>query len=153
MSERLKPAPCWFCKDPLVQIETIEDSGGNTTAAYVICDECGAQGPRTILADDAIELWNTRHADEPQTVPETYRETVNKVAAAREKGYAAARANLQEAWSAMAMIRETVETLGPSGAVPAAEHLAGPTFMHEAEAIVNGIQALALSRPHQLPGE
>ena len=43
----------------------------------------------------------------------------------------------------MALIRETVETLGPVGAMPAAEHLSGPTFMHEAEAIVSGIQAMA----------
>jgi hypothetical protein len=83
----------------------------------------------------------------PQEVAESYRETVQKVSAAREKGYAAARANLQEAWAAMALIREAVETLGPVGAVPSAEHLDGPTFMHEAEAIVNGIQALAHSRP------
>jgi hypothetical protein len=86
----------------------------------------------------------------PQEVAESYRETVQKVSAAREKGYAAARANLQEAWAAMALIREAVETLGPVGAVPSAEHLDGPTFMHEAEAIVNGIQALAHSRPQHL---
>lgn len=74
---------------------------------------------------------------------ETYRETVKNLAAAREKGYAAARANLQEAWSALAMIREAVETLAPSGSVKAAEHLDGPTFMHEAEALVAGIQAIS----------
>jgi hypothetical protein len=50
---------------------------------------------------------------------------------------------LREAWSALSMVRETVETLGPIGAMPAAEHLDGPTFTHEAEAIVSGIRALA----------
>ncbi len=63
--------------------------------------------------------------------------------AAREKGYAAALENLKEAWSALAMIREAVETLAPSGSVKAAEHLDGPTFMHEAEALVAGIQAIS----------
>lgn len=98
------------------------------------------------IEEAAAELLRAQ----PQAVRETdaYRDTVMKVSAAREKGYAAARANLQEAWAAMALIRETVETLGPIGAVPAAEHLDGPTFMHEAEAIVNGIQALALTRPN-----
>jgi hypothetical protein len=57
------------------------------------------------------------------------------------------RANLQEAWAALTMIRETVETLAPSGAVKAAEHLDGPTFMHEAEALVAGIVALAGQSP------
>jgi hypothetical protein len=52
-------------------------------------------------------------------------------------------ANLQEAWAALAMIRETVETLGPVGAMTASEHLDGPTFMDEAEAIVAGIQSLS----------
>ena len=73
----------------------------------------------------------------------TYLETVRKVAAARERGYAAARANLQEAWSALAMVREAIETLAPSGSVKAAEHLDGPTFMHEAEALVAGIMAMS----------
>lgn len=77
---------------------------------------------------------------------ETYRETTRKVAAAREKGYAAARENLKEAWSALAMVREAVETLAPSGSVKAAEHLDGPTFMHEAEALVAGIQAISAAQ-------
>lgn len=61
------------------------------------------------------------------------------------KAYAALRANLREAWAALAMIRETIETLGPSGAVKAAEHLDGSTFMHEADALVEGIIAIASS--------
>lgn len=54
----------------------------------------------------------------------------------------ACRSNLGDAWAAMQMIREAVETLGPIGAMPAEEHLAGPTFLHEAEAIVAGIMKM-----------
>lgn len=50
--------------------------------------------------------------------------------------------NIREAWAALAMIREAIETLGPVGAVKASEHLAGPTFMHEAEALVEGIRKM-----------
>jgi ribA/ribD-fused uncharacterized protein len=50
--------------------------------------------------------------------------------------------NLREAWSALSMIREAVETLAPSGAVKAAEHLDGPTFAHEAETLIAGIMAI-----------
>lgn len=53
------------------------------------------------------------------------------------------RNNLREAWAALAMIRDTVETLGPVGAMKASEHLDGPTFMHEADKIVRGIRALS----------
>lgn len=56
----------------------------------------------------------------------------------------ALRDNLREAWSALGMIREAVETLAPSGSVKAAENLAGPTFMHEAEALVAGIQSMSI---------
>ena len=59
------------------------------------------------------------------------------------KGYKACRENLREAWSALAMIRETVETLGKPGAVKGSEYLDGPTFMHEADALVAGIISLA----------
>lgn len=53
-----------------------------------------------------------------------------------------AQRNLGDAWASMRMIREAVETLGPIGAMPAEEHLAGPTFLHEAEAIVAGIMKM-----------
>lgn len=59
----------------------------------------------------------------------------------------AARDNLREAWSALVMIRETVETLAPIGSVKAAAHLDGPTFVHEAEALGAAILALAKSTP------
>lgn len=51
--------------------------------------------------------------------------------------------NLREAWAALAMIRESIETFAPPGSVKASEYLDGPTFMHEAEALVAGIVALA----------
>lgn len=71
---------------------------------------------------------------------------------AKERAYQAARDNLREAWAAISMIRETIETLAPSGAVKAAEHLDGPTFMHEADALVAGILAM-VSRPLHSPTE
>jgi hypothetical protein len=58
----------------------------------------------------------------------------------------AIRDNLQQAWAALSLIRETVETLGPVGSVQNAEHLDGPTFMHEAEALVAGIRKLVEKR-------
>ena len=70
--------------------------------------------------------------------------TPRPVADAASKAW---RNNLREAWSALALIRETIETLGPIGALPASEHLDGPTFMYEAEALVQGIQLMALSSP------
>jgi hypothetical protein len=60
-----------------------------------------------------------------------------------ERGVAAAQENLREAWAALAMIRETIETLAPSGTLKASEYLDGPTFMHEADELVAGIVALA----------
>jgi len=63
------------------------------------------------------------------------------------RGRNACLSNLQDAWAAMRMIREAVETLGPIGAMPAEEHLAGPTFLHEAEAIVAGIMKMKAADP------
>jgi hypothetical protein len=68
-----------------------------------------------------------------------------------DRAHEAARENLKEAWSALAMIREAVETLAHSGSVKAAEHLDGPTFMHEAEALVAGIMALTSTEPQTAP--
>src|SRR5690606_3121147 len=61
---------------------------------------------------------------------------------AAERG---ARENLQEAWAALRMLREAIEPLGPVGALPAEEHLDGPAFTHEAEALVAGIRRMAAS--------
>lgn len=60
--------------------------------------------------------------------------------------YKAMGANLQEAWAALRMIREAVETLGPVGCMVSEEHTTcavAPTPMAEAEAIIAGIQKIA----------
>lgn len=72
---------------------------------------------------------------------EYQRSKVTPVERAEVAGEAVARANLREARSALAMIRETVEQLGPVGALKAEEQV-GPTFMHEAEEIVRGIKSM-----------
>jgi hypothetical protein len=81
-----------------------------------------------------------KDSDQPSPAKTVGREDVKPVAV-NSREHNALRENLREAWSALAMIRETVETLGPVGAVKASEHLDGPTFMHEAEALVVGIAA------------
>jgi hypothetical protein len=55
------------------------------------------------------------------------------------------RENMQNAWHALRMIRETVETLGRPGALPSEEavlKLYGPEPIHEASAIVQALQKL-----------
>lgn len=61
--------------------------------------------------------------------------------------------DMPEAWAALRMIREAVETLGPIGAMPAEEHLDGPTLLHEAEAIVAGITKMKEPKPVLLDPE
>lgn len=61
--------------------------------------------------------------------------------------------NLQSAWTALRMIREAVETLGPVGSIPSDEHVAchiAPTFEAEAEVLVSGIVKLAASASESL---
>jgi hypothetical protein len=56
------------------------------------------------------------------------------------------RDNLQTAWAALRMIREAVETLAPPGALRSEEAVLGtlgPEPTHEAQAIIEGIQAIA----------
>lgn len=53
--------------------------------------------------------------------------------------------NLREAWAAMAMLREAVETFGPIGCMRSAEHVScnvAPTFTAEAYEILAGIMAI-----------
>lgn len=55
------------------------------------------------------------------------------------------RANMQNAWSALQMIRETIETLGPPGILPSQEAvlmLHGPEPVHEATVIVEALQKM-----------
>jgi hypothetical protein len=54
--------------------------------------------------------------------------------------------NVREAWDALRMIREAVETLGPVGALPSQEGIIatrGPTLLDEAEVLVEGIRRIA----------
>ena len=56
-----------------------------------------------------------------------------------------ARENVQNAWAGLRMIRETIETLGPPGALPSEEavlSLYGPEPVHEAAAIVEALRKL-----------
>ena len=58
----------------------------------------------------------------------------------------AAKVVTQEGWEALRMIRDAVEELGPPGAIRSEEAVLktlGPEMRHEAQAIVEGIQALA----------
>lgn len=60
--------------------------------------------------------------------------------------YEIAMDNVQDAWSAFALLRETLETLCPVGAMRSGEHVAchvAPTFHAEAMELIAGIQALA----------
>jgi hypothetical protein len=59
------------------------------------------------------------------------------------------RDNYQNALAALRMIRETIETLGPAGALPSNEAvlmLYGPEPIHEGQAIVDALRKL-LSPP------
>lgn len=65
-----------------------------------------------------------------------------------QKGREAGQRNLKEAWESLAMIRETVETLGPVGAIASGEHTACTPgekghFIREAEELVKGIRKIA----------
>jgi hypothetical protein len=53
------------------------------------------------------------------------------------------RDNYQNAWAALRMIRETIETLGPPGVLPSGEAvvmLYGPEPIHEAQAISDALR-------------
>lgn len=55
------------------------------------------------------------------------------------------RDNLQNAWAALRMIREAVETLGPPGVLISEEQVLaqyGPEPIHEATAIVEALRKL-----------
>lgn len=67
-----------------------------------------------------------------------------------DAGLTALLENLEDSWSALRLIRETVETIGPVGSMPSEEHVCcavAPTHMAEAEAIVAGIQKIASLSP------
>jgi hypothetical protein len=55
------------------------------------------------------------------------------------------RETMQNAWHALRMIREAIETLGPPGVLPSQEavlKLYGPEPVHEATAIVNALRTV-----------
>ena len=110
-------------------------------------DECRLKGQAVYVSNltEQIETWGGHLAALRAVAPAPAQQP--------SKAHDAALANLKEAWAALAMIREAVETLAPSGSVKAAEHLDGPTFMHEAEALVAGVMAISpsVSSTHQ-PG-
>ena len=52
---------------------------------------------------------------------------------------------MQNAWAALRMIRETIETLGPPGALPSRDTVLielGPEPIHEGQAIVDALRKL-----------
>lgn len=53
----------------------------------------------------------------------------------------AGRTTMSNGWAALRMIRETIETLGPPGILPA-EGIRGPEPVHEAEVIVEALHKL-----------
>jgi hypothetical protein len=55
------------------------------------------------------------------------------------------RENYQNAWAALRMIRETIETLGPPGALPSRDTVLierGPEPIHEGQAISEALRKL-----------
>jgi hypothetical protein len=55
------------------------------------------------------------------------------------------RENYQNAWAALRMIRETIERLGPPGALPSRDAVLieyGPEPTHEGQAIVDALRKL-----------
>jgi hypothetical protein len=59
------------------------------------------------------------------------------------------RESLRDAWMALRMIRETIETLGPTGALISEEQVLaqyGPEPIHEATAIVEALRKLFSDR-------
>ena len=62
---------------------------------------------------------------------------------------AVGRANLQELWQALTLIRDAIEELAPVGAMRSSEAAMGahgPEPHHEAEEMIRGIQAIVAER-------
>ena len=73
-------------------------------------------------------------------------QTVERARAAAAERESACAENLKAAGDALRMIREVVETLGPVGTMRSEEAVLatfGPEPIHEAQAIIEGIQAIA----------
>ena len=50
------PAPCPFCGSQ----RTPPDLDGETGSWFIVCPDCGANGPSLTSKDDAVTAWNTR---------------------------------------------------------------------------------------------
>jgi hypothetical protein len=58
--------------------------------------------------------------------------------------------NYRNAWQALRMIREAIETLGPAGVLPSEEavlKLYGPEPVHEGQAIVDALTQILSEAP------
>ena len=58
--------------------------------------------------------------------------------------------NYRDAWQALRMIREAIETLGPPGVLPSEEavlKLYGPEPVHEGQAIVDALTQILSEAP------
>lgn len=52
--------PCPFCTTNQTALDTDVVWDGESYVHFVVCENCGAEGPRDIDRDDAIDLWNGR---------------------------------------------------------------------------------------------
>lgn len=55
---------CWFCAGEMMSVRIWQEGDNeleyNTSTEWhaVVCEECGAQGPRQLNAEDAVTAWN-----------------------------------------------------------------------------------------------
>jgi len=63
--------PCPFCACPKTMVESRRVHHNNRDGYHleyaVICCDCGAQGPSDLSASGAIEMWNMRRTEFPNT--------------------------------------------------------------------------------------
>ena len=55
---------CFFCNSEMMSVRIWQEGDDeleyNTSTEWhaVVCEECGAQGPRQTTAEDAVQAWN-----------------------------------------------------------------------------------------------
>ncbi len=55
---------CWFCESELMSVrrwlegDNEEEIENSKEWHAVLCEECGAQGPRQLNDKDAVDAWN-----------------------------------------------------------------------------------------------
>ena len=60
--------PCPFCASPRNRIDNdLSTSGKSPTYVWVICENCAACGPSDLGKSGAIEMWNMRRTEFPNT--------------------------------------------------------------------------------------